>query len=398
MKIGVNAPCPCNSGKKYKKCCKPIEEQKRTTEGDKNKAISEAIKYFQTKAKEQKVLESIGIYINFVQPVFFNGKYIWPIGNRFVFHEQEQTFHEFIVSYLKIRLENKWLRKQEKLTENKRHFLAKCFQKHHEKYIEISSKAEADGFFSTIPSGWDQTLLSLAFDVATLEHTMQLPQRLMNRLKNEDQFQGAKYEIEVAAIFARLNYEINFLDNKEYQDIKHCEFIATHRKTGASIAVEAKSRHRRGVIHLPGSSKKDDLLKGDIQGLIDRAVSQGPKDKPFIIFIDLNSPSTPNVELPEKPWYKDISEIFENYSKLSEEQEESWNAIFITNHSYHYQEDMDIIPSEGLTVINTKPPVPSPDKPFFSILINAVENYGKIPDYGADGVRLGKNLIVEEND
>ena len=29
-KIGVNAPCPCNSGKKYKKCCKhanPNQEQ-----------------------------------------------------------------------------------------------------------------------------------------------------------------------------------------------------------------------------------------------------------------------------------------------------------------------------------------------------------------------------------
>ena len=24
-KIGVNAPCPCNSGKKYKKCCKHPE-------------------------------------------------------------------------------------------------------------------------------------------------------------------------------------------------------------------------------------------------------------------------------------------------------------------------------------------------------------------------------------
>ena len=24
-KIGVNAPCPCNSGKKYKKCCKHLE-------------------------------------------------------------------------------------------------------------------------------------------------------------------------------------------------------------------------------------------------------------------------------------------------------------------------------------------------------------------------------------
>ena len=24
--IGVNDPCPCGSGKKYKKCCKPLEK------------------------------------------------------------------------------------------------------------------------------------------------------------------------------------------------------------------------------------------------------------------------------------------------------------------------------------------------------------------------------------
>lgn len=29
MKIGRNEPCPCNSGKKYKKCCmRKTEEQK----------------------------------------------------------------------------------------------------------------------------------------------------------------------------------------------------------------------------------------------------------------------------------------------------------------------------------------------------------------------------------
>jgi preprotein translocase subunit SecA len=27
-KVGVNDPCPCGSGKKYKKCCKPIDDAK----------------------------------------------------------------------------------------------------------------------------------------------------------------------------------------------------------------------------------------------------------------------------------------------------------------------------------------------------------------------------------
>lgn len=28
-KTGVNDPCPCKSGKKYKRCCKSKDEEKR---------------------------------------------------------------------------------------------------------------------------------------------------------------------------------------------------------------------------------------------------------------------------------------------------------------------------------------------------------------------------------
>jgi hypothetical protein len=33
-KIGVNAPCPCNSGRKYKKCCKHPERIDKSSEQD----------------------------------------------------------------------------------------------------------------------------------------------------------------------------------------------------------------------------------------------------------------------------------------------------------------------------------------------------------------------------
>jgi hypothetical protein len=34
MKIGRNDPCPCGSGKKYKKCCEAADQQKARTELD----------------------------------------------------------------------------------------------------------------------------------------------------------------------------------------------------------------------------------------------------------------------------------------------------------------------------------------------------------------------------
>jgi hypothetical protein len=35
--------------------------------------------------------------------------------------------------------------------------------------------------------------------------------------------------------------------------VKHVEFEATHRPTGQTFAVEAKSRHRAGVLNHPGT-------------------------------------------------------------------------------------------------------------------------------------------------
>ena len=41
MKIGRNQPCPCGSGKKYKKCClnKPREDNKKTKNPEINKKL-----------------------------------------------------------------------------------------------------------------------------------------------------------------------------------------------------------------------------------------------------------------------------------------------------------------------------------------------------------------------
>lgn len=36
MKTGRNAPCPCGSGKKYKKCCLKLEEQRAAEERQQN--------------------------------------------------------------------------------------------------------------------------------------------------------------------------------------------------------------------------------------------------------------------------------------------------------------------------------------------------------------------------
>jgi hypothetical protein len=43
MKIGRNEPCPCGSGKKYKKCCLPKEVVTRTPEEHKTPSSKVAL-------------------------------------------------------------------------------------------------------------------------------------------------------------------------------------------------------------------------------------------------------------------------------------------------------------------------------------------------------------------
>ena len=107
--VGRNDPCPCGSGKKYKKCC-------LSEEG----AVLHMAKEMIAKQQAEKAkLAKIGIFINYVKPVIYTnpktGKEskVWAIGNR-LFHSRraEETFHEFIIENLRITLGKDWWDKE----------------------------------------------------------------------------------------------------------------------------------------------------------------------------------------------------------------------------------------------------------------------------------------------
>src|SRR5205085_11942787 len=100
-------------------------------------------------------------------------------------------------------------------------------------------------------------LLTLASDVYTLLLVEKLPKSLLERLRNIGQYQGARYEVAVAAALVRAGFTINW--QKGRGETKIYEFDATHKISKETIAVEAKSKVRKGAIH----------EKGDIEPLKD---------------------------------------------------------------------------------------------------------------------------------
>ncbi|MCD4761094.1 SEC-C domain-containing protein [bacterium] len=375
-KTGSNDPCSCGGGKKYKKCCRD------KVDIIKEPVPKEVMEHLQKEMMITEKLKSVGIYINYVRPIMFKGKKVWAIGST-VYHNRppNETFHEFIVFILKITLGQKWWEEQLGLPQEKQHFIMQSFQAHNNWKIRMQSSATKidDNIWAAIPDGWSRGLISLAFDVATLTHAQRLPEHLITRLKTKDQYQGARYEVAVAAMIARLNCKIEFLDTTTSD--KHCEFIATHNESGQVFGVEAKSRHRKGVLHTEGITKDEEkLLKGDVNRIFNESLKQRPAGMPYYIFIDLNSPMTPGKEMQEKPWFKGVQKILSRQGTPTQENPDLFNGIFITNFSYHYQSFRKADPGEVLSVI---PLIPEnkPDKKDMTVLIHqAASNYGNVPD------------------
>lgn len=385
-KIKRNDLCPCGSGKKYKKCCWLKEVPPPSPE-----TIKEVTEIFQRKMQERKkeelILQEKGIFINYIHPCSYvnpktNQKVkAWALGNQ-LFHTrpEHETFHDFIVGHLlKDVMGKEWWDGQ--LQAQKKHFLFQCFlnwEEWRKKSFTEKNKIDENTCYA-IADGWVKTLLSLAFDICSLEHTQQLPDHLLRRLKNHGEYQGAHYEIAVAAMFSRLGCKIDFLD-KEQVTTPHCEFIATHNDTGVEISVEAKSRQRPGIKHMEGKENKYKQLRGDVQKLFNKALKQNPKDKPFIVFIDINSPLTPEIPMEKKQWFLDIEKMLNTYPKPTKENPEEYTGIFFTNFSSHYDASNKSLPNEYLAVIPNYAIYPMPNHIFGNILLKAVQNYGFVPN------------------
>ncbi len=344
----------------------------------------------QNAASLEILRERFGVWINFVAPVRWQGRKVWAIGSRvYTDGPPLQTFHEFLFSVLQSTLGEEW--RAEQAERDDRHFVLRCFDEY---YAWLEERAEtndpANGIWATVPNGWAQYLRSLAWDVATLTHACpgELPDDLVDRLRASVAFQSARYEIAVAAIFARLDCEIEFLDaDPDLKGQKRAEFIATHRPTGHRIAVEAKSRRRQGVINEPGKHNEDEPLRGDaraVRRLFVKALDKEITDLPFLIFIDINAPVDPTARGFDRGWRKGIKDWMDRFDPPTPDRPERYNGLYVTNFSPHYDGDDLASSGEWLCVL----PVYVENQLEFDLtgmLSHALDRHDLVPEIGEGG-------------
>jgi len=370
-KIGRNEPCPCGSGKKYKKCC-----LSNTTPQSPNALLSEVSRIIGSQRS------SVEPHLDLVPNIVWQG-YRWrAVFNRLHYRPIHETFHEFLVNVVKWTFGEKWWKNQIKINPDDRHAVVKWTYvlSEFQKLRTDDAHKEADGFTYIADSpGLVWALMSLGYDLFCLQAKNRLPEFLVDRIRKHREFQSARYEIAVAAIMLRSGFEIHFLDELAVSE-KHCEFIATHKDTKIRIGVEAKSRVRSGVLHEKGEFNYLQDWRG-ILDLIRRAKKQKPAGLPFFIFVDVNLPPSPGVPIDKKPWIADLKRVIEELGTPSPDNPEPFTALVPTNFSHHYgsMEGKTFRGESGL-ILSLYPENPLLHLGIIDVIMETLNRYDQIPD------------------
>lgn len=271
-------------------------------------------------------------------------------GDRINYSKKWKTFHDFLFDYLRLTVGNDWGAGELQKEPGDRHpviqwYISLCeYQKEHIK--------EPGKIHSGICTGTVAAYLALSYDLYLIRHHSLLQECLVNRLKIKDQFQGARYEVYVIAVFMKAGFDIAFEDETD-RSRSHCEFTAIHKTTGMKYAIEAKSRHRPGLLGRPGKPQNPDQIRLRVGRLLRSALAKETAEE-RIVFIDVNMPPE-NVGPFATSWFKPLMEEIIRLEKDTINGKEAPPAYLImTNHPYHYAGDQEQDPRKNfhLTAIN----------------------------------------------
>ncbi len=372
MKIGRNNPCPCGSGKKYKKCCylEPQTSSSNTIPPEVLKKIKETQDYENERRKLYGEVRQI-IHTD------FKGYKFVAVGSELHYGKDLKVFPDFLLDYIKTRLGEDWGNGELKKPLEERHQImqwydAMCrFQK--------KQKPDSDGIYRVVPNGAFSAYILLAYDLYVLKDNGALQDNIIRRLKISAQFQGARHELFAAASCIRARFSIEFEDEKDISK-KHPEFIATHKQTGQEIAVEAKSKHREGILGFPGTRKADSGIKLDVTRLINNAIKKGGS-VPLVVFVDTNLPPSVAKQVykgqqPSKEFQKVLDRV-----QAHKDNKDLFNLIVFTNHPHHYGHDDEDDPQRHVTSVFSLKPIiiPTHDQCIID-LCNAARQHGNVPN------------------
>jgi hypothetical protein len=313
-KIGRNHPCPCGSEKKYKKCHGGIDQLERLAQV--RAAIPSMLKRHE--AQEQQRREQQGLGRPIIATRMENGYQFVAVKDRLHFSQKWKTFHDFLINYIAFLLGAEWGNVELKKPLDQRHPI--LFWYHTLCEQQRLSILQPGQVVAARMTGAVAAYMNLAYDLYALQHNVDLQEKLIERLRNVDNFRGALYEVQVAAQLVRAGFTLAF-ENEDDRTSTHCEFTATNTLTGKKFSVEAKT------------STSDRIIRPLVRALKKAA------DHNRVIFIGLNH--TDPLGGPDIPPY--VQQVFDSLRRYEVTDPAAKRLpmayIFVTNDSWVNQLD-----------------------------------------------------------
>lgn len=292
------------------------------------------------------------------------------VGKKLYRRPLNESFHDFQLNHLLWLLGEDWFNAEMAKPLAERHVILRWRDERNQQLRKHQDPNNPEAPVRAPVTGGMRALQVLADDLYQLAHALEPPRKILERLRDLRQFQGARYEILAASLLARCGFEIEFIEDASK---RNPEFIAT--KDHERIAVEAKSRHRAGVINERGAFRED--ARAEVRRLYESAAGQNPGDLPFLIFIDVNLPLTPDVPLLEKDWVKEAMQMFEH--RQLEELRNYDTALILTNFGWHFEREEGTPAGEHIWARTENPQFPVRAESL-ELLGRAISEYGRVVD------------------
>lgn len=364
-KTGRNQPCPCGSGRKYKKCClRPRLVPPDAVVRQHQAAIE----------REQQRTSKFGRVRAAVHAQWRGKRYV-AVGNELYESSQWKTFPDFLWDYIKGVLTPEWGKAELAKPLEQRHIILQWYDRLCAIQRQYGAARNEDGVYGFVPDGAAAAYLLLAYDLYVLRHDGTLQDAVVRRLKDPMQFQGARHELFVAATCIRAGFELRHEDESD-SSRKHPEFLAKDPKTGVEIWVEAKSMHRSGV--LGQALRKEQASTKSKAGRLLRDAAKKTTG-PLVAFVDVNLPGDPRPDF-AATWRQDVLKSFDGLRTNLADGLDPINLAVFTNFPLHYGDEPATEKwKDVVAVFAGKPRYPVTHSSLLDQLADAARLFGHLP-------------------
>ncbi len=337
-KIGRNAPCPCRSGKKYKRCHGGINATPADSGAlplDFDEQISRAERRAEAERLQREKQQGLGKPIMSTE---VSGIRVVAVGNTIYSSKNWKTFHDFLRQFLIGQLGADWFKAEQAKIVEQRHPIVRWYD---QAIADAQRNSIKVGQIYTSPmTGAQRAFLNLAYNIYLIAHhadprqVKELLPTFIERLKSEraDDFIGKLFETYAAAAFLKSGYQLSY-ENESDKRTSHVEFVATYTKTGRKFSVEVKTRNRAATEDGP----IDDIKRLRVASKLNRALAK-KADHTRIVMIEVNVPDVVrSKEEAFSGWPKAaLSQIRQAEATPAPDGSEKPSAyVVVTNHAFH---------------------------------------------------------------